>query len=446
MSLPQTVTIVGAGPVGCLLAIILRQRGISVEVYEQRPDLRKIKVGHGRSINLVLTARGLKALDLVGLKETALAMTVPVLGRMMHSLTGELNYQPYGLDESECNYAISRDQLNQALLDAAEAAGAKIHFEYTLQKVCIDQDQLYFQGRDEPLHFELLFGCDGSPSVVRQQLGQQGVIEEQREMMAWGYKELRFPLQDGRRSGLAEHALHIWPRSDHFLMALANLDGSFTGTAYLPLKGPESFEILREPELIRAFFEKYYPDAIPLLGDFVQEFLENPIGNLGTVWADPWHFEDRYLLVGDAAHGIVPFFGQGLNAGFEDCTFLFHALNEGRDLASIFKEYSRARKPNGDAIARMSLENFVEMGDKVGDPNFLLQKQVEARLEEAFPELYRSRYAMVMYSHIPYAQAFERGERQRALLAKITAGISCADELDLIKARQLLLQSQESPG
>lgn len=415
----STVTIVGAGPVGCLLAIMLRERGAKVQIFELRSDLRKEKRGGGRSINLVLTVRGLRALELVGLREAALSLTVPVLGRMMHSVAGELSYQPYGVDDSECNYAISREQLNALLLDAAEAAGAEIYFEHGLSEVCFEENLLIFEGRSKPVPFELLFGCDGSPSVVRRELGRQGYIEEGREMMAWGYKELSFPAPGGAGPALAGHALHIWPRGAHFLMGLANLDESFTGTAYLPLSGPESFETLDSGPKVRAFFEAYYPDAIPLLGDFEREFLENPIGNLGTVQADPWHFEDRCLLVGDAAHGIVPFFGQGLNAGFEDCTYLYYALAEEPDLGRVFAEYSKERKPNGDAIAKMSLENFVEMGDKVGDRRFLLRKEVESLLEKNFPEYFRSRYAMVMYSHIPYAEAYEIGERQEEVLEAV---------------------------
>jgi kynurenine 3-monooxygenase len=437
------MTVVGAGPVGCVLAVLLAKHGFSVQLYEMRPDMRDIDAHGGRSINLVLTDRGLRAMELVGLRDEVLEITVPVLGRMMHSISGELAFQPYGKDDSECNYSVSRHQLNCFLLDAADTAGVHIHF----QKTCIDADfrrgKLTFEDAISGglMHVDapVIFGTDGAPSAIRQALVDRGAVEENVDMLSYGYKELTFPSTDGGDYPMAGHALHIWPRGDHFLMGLANLDASFTGTIYLPWKGDAGFEELGDETSVREFFDAHYPDAIALLGEnFEPQFLENPNGNLGTVRTQPWHMEGRALLVGDAAHGIVPFFGQGLNAGLEDCVVLDELLDQHDDLSEVFSAFSTGRKPDTDAIADMALENFVEMRDKVGDEHFLLRKAVEHRLENELTDIYRSRYAMVMYSSIPYRVAFEIGERQRAILDDLCENIEHAEDADIDRARELI--------
>jgi kynurenine 3-monooxygenase len=450
----QKLTVVGAGPVGCVLALVLARRGYQVQMYEMRPDMRGVDALGGRSINLVLTDRGLRALELVGLRDKVLEITVPVLGRMMHSFEGELTFQPYGKDASECNYSVSRDELNKFLLDAAEEAGVEIHF----QKICVDADfdagELVFEdgatGESTRVDAPVVFGTDGAPSAVRKALVERDQVNERVEMLSYGYKELAFPAPDARPDDagaqeMAGHALHIWPRGDHFLMGLANLDGSFTGTIYLPWEGDVGFEELSDKGSVRAFFETYYRDAIPLLGeDFEDEFLQNPNGKLGTVRCKPWHIitskelAERVLLVGDAAHGIVPFFGQGLNCGFEDCVVLDELLSTHDSLDRVFSAFFSSRKPNTDAIADMALENFVEMRDKVGDEHFLLQKTVEHRLENELTDIYRSRYAMVMYSAIPYSVAYEVGEHQQEVLDELCTDIERAEDVDIDRARELI--------
>ncbi|WP_222615294.1 FAD-dependent oxidoreductase [Persicimonas caeni] len=437
---PKKMTVVGAGPVGCVLAMLLAKRGHDVEMYEMRPDMRAESADGGRSINLVLTDRGLRALEMFGLREKVLEITVPVLGRMMHSVDGELAYQPYGKDDSECNYSVSRGELNKFLLDAAEEMGITIHFEKTCTGADFDTSQLHFEGSD-PVDAGVIFGADGAPSAVRKALVEAGAVDDSVEMLEYGYKELIFPAADGGEPAMAGHALHIWPRGDHFLMGLANLDGSFTGTIYLPWKGEHGFEELDSVEKVRAFFEEFYPDAIPLLGeDFEEEYLSNPNGKLGTVRCKPWHLGDRALLIGDAAHGIVPFFGQGLNCGFEDCVVLDEVFTQTDDLAEAFSTFDTRRKPNSDAIADMALENFVEMRDKVGDPHFLLKKAVEHRLENEFTDIYRSRYAMVMYSYIPYSVAYSLGEVQQEILEELCADIERPEDADMEHARELIEQ------
>ncbi len=435
---PSKMTVVGAGPVGCVLAMLLAKHGFDVDVFEMRPDMREASAEGGRSINLVLTDRGLRALEMFGLRDKVLEITVPVLGRMMHSVDGELSFQPYGKDESECNYSVSRSKLNEFLLDAAEEMGVTIHFNQTCVGADFDTGTLHFEDASS-VDAGVIFGADGAPSAVRSALVEQGVADENVEMLDYGYKELVFPAGDEGGYAMAGHALHIWPRGDHFLMGLANLDGSFTGTIYLPWTGENSFEELCDEASVRAFFEEYYPDAIPLLGeDFEEEFLSNPNGKLGTVRCKPWHLEDRVLLVGDAAHGIVPFFGQGLNCGFEDCVVLDELMSGTDDLAQAFATYDSQRKPDTDAIADMALENFVEMRDKVADPDFLLKKAVEHRLENELTDIYRSRYAMVMYSAIPYRVAYEIGEVQQELLDELCADIDDAEAADLERAREFI--------
>ena len=438
----QPITVVGAGPVGCVLATMLARRGFDVTAYEKRDDMRERAADGGRSINLVLTDRGLHALDRLGIRDKVLELTVPVLGRMMHSRQGELTYQPYGSDDSECNHSVSRGQLNEYLLDAAEAAGVKIHFQHELIDADFEANRLEFRvPGEEPtrsVEAPVIFGCDGAPSAVRQCMVKDEAITEEVEFMDWGYKELVFPAAEDGSYPMEKKALHIWPRGGHFLMGLANLDGSFTGTIYLPRKGPNSFAELDDPERIRSFFKAHYADAIPLLDSFVDEFNDHPTGSLGTVRAAPWHMNGQVLLVGDAAHGIVPFFGQGLNCGFEDCAVLDDLLQRNEPFEQLFRRFYESRKPNTDAIADMALENAVEMGEKVANPEFLKRKKVESILERQLGDLYRSRYATVMYSQIPYGVALEVGERQKELLAELSDGLERPEDVDLDRARQLI--------
>lgn len=435
--------VVGAGPVGCVLSILLARRGFRVTTYEKRPDMRRADLSGGRSINLVLTRRGLRALELLGLRESVLHLTVPVLGRMMHSEQGELTYQPYGKDDSECNYSVSRGQLNEYLIDAAENAGCTIHFDHDLVDADLDRGRLRFkpaalEGEVE-VTAQVVFGCDGAGSAVRRALVDHHDAAESVRWLEYGYKELLFPAAGESEYAMAGHALHIWPRGDHMLMGLANLDGSFTGTIYLPYKGATGFDELTSTSQVRAFFEKYYPDAIELLAeDLEAEFLGNPTGHLGTVRCSPWHVGGRALLVGDAAHGIVPFFGQGLNCGFEDCAVLIELFEKSDDLAEVFRQFYESRKPNADAIADMALENFVEMRDKVGDEQFLLKKAIEHRIEQVHDDVYRSRYATVMYSYNPYRLAYQAGEIQSEILDELATGVDDASEVDLDLARSLI--------
>lgn len=433
------VVVVGGGPVGCTLALTLAARGFQPEIYERRPDPRRVDQAAGRSINLVLTLRGLDALGRVGQREAAERLTVPVLGRMMHSLDGELAWQPYGKDATECNYSISRGALNELLLTAAEEAGVPIRFGHRLVDGDLEAGRLVFEveGGHEEVEAPVVFGADGAPSGVREVLVQRHGGQARVDMLGWGYKELLFPATEEGGYAMASYALHIWPRGHHMLMGLANLDGSFTGTLYLPWEGEESFARLDTAAETRAYIQRFYPDAAALLGDFERDFTEHPVGHLGTVWCDTWRLGGRALLVGDAAHGIVPFFGQGLNCGLEDCAVLGELLDASPQAPAeaLFEAFVAARKPNADAIATLALENFVEMRERVGDARFLLRKKLESALERAYPDVYRTRYALIMYTLTPYAAAQAIGQAQEALLASLLEGVESLEEVDLEAAR-----------
>jgi kynurenine 3-monooxygenase len=438
------VAVVGGGLVGSLLAALVVDRGYSVTVYERRPDVGDVEQVAGRSINLVVTRRGIRALEQVGLAEAALRLTIPVRGRMMHSVNGELTYQPYGRDDSECNYSISRAGLNAFLISEAEKRGVRFRFDARLADVDLVRGRLSLESERDGSRFEadapVVFGADGAGSVLRGAYGKLDGFRESIEMLDHGYKELLIPAREDGEHQIEKHALHIWPRGEFMLMALPNIDGSFTVTLYLPNEGRYGFNRIDGPEWVVQLFHEHFPDAIPLIPDLTSDYFANPTGNLGTVRCNPWHFGDRALLIGDAAHAIVPFFGQGMNSGFEDCTVLGELMDRhGRgDWGEIFSDLTAARKPDSDAIADMALENFVEMRDHVGDPTFLLRKQVEHRLEREIPSEYRSRYSMVMYSHIPFRIAFEAGRIQRELLEELCANLGSANDLDVEYARCLI--------
>ncbi len=430
------VVVVGAGLVGSILAIFLRQQGYSVRVFEKRPDMRKHNLGGGRSINLIATSRGLHALEQVGLKDEVLALTSPVYGRMMHNEQGHQIYQSYSKDNTDCNYSVPRGELNQTLMTFAEQAGATLAFEQELVEADFASGTLTFT--HETVQAQRIFATDGAGSAIRRVLAEQGHVTEHTDFLAYGYKELEIPAGENGDYRIDKDALHIWPRGDHMLMALPNLDGSFTVTLYLANEGPLSFASLSDKEKVEEYFSVYYPDAIPLMPSLYDDFFANPTGLLGTVWCDPWYFSDRVVLLGDAAHGIVPFFGQGMNAGFEDCTVLHDLFPQHNNFGALFEAYHAIQKPNGDAIARMALDNFVEMRDKVGDRYFLLQKEVEGILGRTFPQSYLSKYSMVTHSLIPYSIAEQAGVIQQEILDELCANLTLAENVDLYRAETLI--------
>jgi kynurenine 3-monooxygenase len=436
------ITIVGAGLVGSLWAILLRKKGYDVEVYERRGDLRLTSAMAGRSINLVITSRGLHGLEMAGIREKVLALAVPVYGRMIHTQTGQQIYQAYG-QENEYNLSISRDALNRFLISEAEAAGARFHFHHDLQSLDIEQKKLVFSKADSPgadsrdVTYETLFATDGAGSRVRKCLADVPTLNfiESTDWLEADYKELTIPLSLDGKPQLETRALHIWPRGDHMLMALANQDGSFTATLYLP---KTRFAQLQTRETVETLFKTEFADVIPLAKTYIDEFLAHPQGTLGTVRSSRWVFNDSVALMGDAAHAIVPFFGQGMNSGFEDCTTLFSLLDEKHGWPITLKTFEQTQKANAGAIADMALENWVEMRDKVGDQAFLLRKKVDNMLEAKHPELYKSRYGLITYTLVPYALAQQAGLVQGRLLDELIGNAKSIDEISWTKADELL--------
>ncbi len=418
---PKRVTIVGAGLVGSLISIYLAKRGYEVTVFESRYDMRTHAFGGGRSINLALSTRGIRALEEVGLAEHTKEHSVPMNGRMMHNTQGHLTFQPYG-EQGQYINSISRTGLNMALVAEAEKKGVKFQFEHRCLNVDLDKTELTFQFFGSTKHYptDVIIGADGMFSSIRGAMKGSDPFDYSEHYVEHGYKELRIPPQEGGRFPIEKNALHIWPRESFMLIALPNPDATFTCTLFLPLEGEMSFAQLKSPEKIQAFFEKSFPDATPLMPTLIEDFRDNPTSSLVTIRCYPWAKHD-VLLMGDAAHGIVPFYGQGMNAGFEDCRIFNHLLNQfADDWESACTEFQRLRKPDADAIAQLALDNFVEMRDLVGTADFLLRKQIEARLHELYPKRWIPLYSMVTFhDHVRYSEAYETGKKQKKIMDQV---------------------------
>lgn len=432
------LTIVGAGLAGSLLAVLLARRGVSVELFERYPDPRQHKIPAGRSINLALAERGRAALAHAGLLEQVEAFALPMAGRMLHDETGQTRLQRYGQRDDEVIWSVHRGQLNQTLLNAAEAHGVTIHFDRRLSKADFDAGELHFLDSQDQPHahdFELAIGCDGAGSALRQAMQSVTDLGVREQALGHGYLELSIPPDAAGNFRMDSKALHIWPRGGFMMIALPNPDGSFTCTLFLANDGDPGFKQLQDAATMRAFLEREFPDAVALMPDLDRELSEHPVGFLGTLYVDNWTMHDKAVLLGDAAHAIVPFHGQGMNAAFEDTVALDRLLADSPDRASALKAFQEERKPNADAIAAMALDNYLEMRDRVRDPRFHLQKALEWELEKRLPGRFIPRYAMVMFHpEIPYSQALARGERQAQLLADLTAGHEALDTIDLEKA------------
>jgi kynurenine 3-monooxygenase len=454
---PRATTIVGGGLVGALLATLLAQRGFEVDVFERRPDPRKTGYAGGRSINLALAERGLHGLRLAGLTDEIMRLAVMMRGRMVHHRDGRTELLRYGRDDSEVIWSISRGRLNIALIDAAERAGARFHFDRRLVGAGFGDDLMlrFHDDVADSAHEHacaFVLGADGAGSALRATMNAQRALGERIEELGHGYKELEIPalpdfpaaslppdaaaaLARGERFAIERNALHIWPRGGYMCIALPNAEGSFTVTLFLPNAGDPSFATVATPAAARALFERDFADVLPSIPELEQDFGANPVGVLSTLYLDRWHLDGRALLLGDAAHAIVPFHGQGMNCGFEDAVELAGLLDEHRDdLAWTFAEFERRRRPNAEAIAKMALENYVEMRDSVADAGFLLRRELGRVLAERNPGRFVPRYSMVTFTRMPYAQAFARGAIQDALLHELTAGRERIDDVDLAQA------------
>ena len=449
----ETVGIVGAGPTGALLALLLKRRGMAVTLYESRPDPRSEAAEAGRTINLALADRGTHALERAEVLDSIRRLVVPMRGRFVHQVDGSSGLQPYGRLPNEVIYSVSRRKLGNVLLDAAIGAGVEVRFEHRLVDADVATGMARVRDLRRGLDLEIamrpLLGADGAGSLLRRRLAAQGVIEAEESPLEHGYKELSIPRGPNGAALLEREALHIWPRGGYMLIALPNQDGSFTATLFLPLEGSLSFAALRSPQAIEEFLSANFPDARALMPDCVAEFQRHPTGSLGTVRARTWQAAGTAALIGDAAHAIVPFHGQGMNCCFEDC-LEFDACLEGTSTlervpmarvpwAGVFTRFYTRRKPNADAIAEMALENYLEMRERVADPHFRLQHSLALELERRYPQRFIPRYSMVMFHHeIPYRMAQERGRVQEEILAELTRRAQSLDDVDYARAERLV--------
>lgn len=421
----KEIAIIGAGLVGSLLSIYLSKRGYKVTVFERRDDMRKSGVIAGRSINLALSDRGIKALEEVGIMDEIRKIAIPMHGRYIHNADGSHAYQAYGKEGQFIN-SVSRGELNRKLMDLAEENGAEIRFNSKCQSIDFIKKIITLEHPDGKTTatqaFEIIFGSDGAYSAARltHQL-QSDRFQYNQFFIDFGYKELSIPAGAAGSFQIEKNALHIWPRGNYMLIALPNIDGSFTCTLFFPFEGNPSFKTLDTTEKVQAFFEKTFSDAAALMPSLAEDFFRNPTSSLITVKCFPWIKDGSFALIGDAAHAIVPFFGQGMNCGFEDCSVLNAlALKLNDDWPAVLNEYQQLRKPDADAIADLALNNFVEMRDKVGDAKFLLQKKIEAKFNSKYPDKWIPAYAQVTFSpHIRYSDALKSGRRQQEIMNEI---------------------------
>lgn len=420
----KKIAVVGAGLVGSLQAILMAQKGYQVSVFERREDLRKAKLIGGKSINLALSDRGWKALELAGIADDIRAIGIPMYQRCMHAPDGKLTYQPYGVN-NEAIYSVSRGGLNQKLMNLADDYP---NIEYFFDRKCEDLDlsgnTLSFRNTDtiewEYHTFDRIFATDGAFSAVRMRLQKSTMFDYSQKYLDHGYKELVIPANEDGSHKLDKNCLHIWPRGEFMMIALANLDGSFTCTLFFPMFGEKSFDTLKTREQVGEFFGETFPDAVELMPTLLDDYFANPTSTLIMVRCNPWNYKDKVLLMGDAAHAIVPFYGQGMNAGFEDCT-VFDAMYKESDgnWDGLLTRFSEHRVPDGNAILDLALMNYVEMRDLTADPDFLLRKKIEAKFTKLHPDKWMPLYSQVTFSNTRYSEALKNDKRQQEIMDRI---------------------------
>ena len=420
----KKVAVIGAGLVGSLLAVLLAKKGMHVDVFERRPDLRKAKAIGGRSINLALSHRGFKALSLAGLDKEIRDISIPMYGRKMHDLEGDLTYQAYGKD-NEAIYSVSRGQLNQKLMNLADDFDTiKYRFDRACEDIDLSKNEITFANSEsktkEHFSYSHIFGTDGAFSATRGVLQKTPMFNYSQDYLPHGYKELTFPPNADGTHCFDKNCLHIWPRGEFMMIALPNLDGSFTVTLFFPMKGEVSFESLDTEEKVSDFFNKTFADAVPFMPTLVEDYFSNPTSTLVTVRCSPWNYENKVLLLGDASHAIVPFYGQGMNSGLEDCSVFMEMYEKHNgDVNELFKSFNDQRVPDGNGIADLALYNYVEMRDLAGDKDFLLRKKIERKFSDMYPDKWMPLYSQVTFSHIRYSEALAAGNRQRKIMDEV---------------------------
>ena len=436
--------LIGSGLAGGLLAAYLGRRGYDVDLYERRADPREGNIVGGRSINLAISNRGIHALEQLGMADEALHHAIPMRGRMIHDKSGALHFSAYDVDPKNCINSIGRSALNTAVIKAAQRyPNVRVYFNHKCTDVDLDSATAHLETsfvaagspQDESVrmadvspansenqiisaHGDAVIGVDGAFSAVRQSMQMQiSGFEYDESYLAHGYKELTIPPGSGGSWQMEKHALHIWPRKSFMMIALPNPDGSFTCTLFWEFEGPRSFAATKTDQDILQFFHDEFPDAIPLMPTLLEDFRQNPTGSLVTIRCAPWHYREKVCILGDAAHAVVPFYGQGMNAAFEDCVVLDECLERFPDNRErAFSEYFSRRKPNTDALADLAISNFIEMRDKTASKMFRAKKKLDHLLEAALPGIYLPLYTMVTFTRIPYAQAARRAKRQDRML------------------------------
>ena len=436
MNGPRQASIIGAGLAGSLLAILLARRGWEVDVYERRGDPRLSGYAGGRSINLALAERGLHALRQAEADRPVLERAVMMRGRMVHPLGGTPRLQRYGRDDSEVIWSVSRGELNISLIDCAESAGARLHFDHGLVEVDFERRiaRYHGDGKGHEQAFHCLLGCDGAGSTLRAQMATRADLGERTEWLGHGYKELEIPPARDGGFRIEPNALHIWPRGRYMCIALPNDERNFTVTLFMALHdeghGDPHFDSVDSAADAIALFERDFPDALPLIPELARDFERNPVGSLGTLYLERWHLGGDAVLLGDAAHAMVPFHGQGMNCAFEDCVALAAHMEASPDLATAFAAFEAERMRDALAIQRMALDNYIEMRDLVDDTDFLLQRELEQALQARHPGRFVPHYSMVTFMRIPYSVALERSEVQRDILVEATRGLDSLQGVD----------------
>ncbi len=440
----KNIAIIGAGLVGSLFAVILSRKGHKVSVYERRSDMRKEEMAAGRSINLALSDRGWKALEIAGITDRIRKVAIPMKGRMIHDVEGGMTFQSYGKDD-QAIYSVSRAELNCVLMDIAEKDfGVDIHFNHRCDNIDLHKGKVIFtneKGEEKTVEADHIFGSDGAFSAVRlNMMLQRDLFNYQQFYIDHGYKELNIPAAEGGGFLIEKNALHIWPRGQFMLIALPNEDGSFTCTLFFPFEGEHSFASLNSKEKVKSFFESVFPDAVKLMPSLIEDYTINPTSSLVTVKCFPWAFEDKFCLIGDAAHAVVPFYGQGMNCGFEDCSVFYEMMDDfGDDWGKLFDAFQKSRKVNADAIADLAIQNFIEMRDKVANPMFLLRKKIEAKFSMDHPGKWMPLYSMVTFSHLPYSHALEAGNRQEKIMDEVMNLPEIVQKWDSDEVQRLIL-------
>lgn len=442
MQTPQKIAVIGSGLVGTLLAIYLKKLGHTVHVFDRSPDIRTVEFS-GRSINLVMSNRGWKTLQDIGLEEEIRKIGIPVDKRGIHLKDGSFITQFYG-KEGEAIFSLSRGVLNRRMIDLAEEAGVEFFFESKIWDVTLNNATLHIGETErsewKELQYDKVFGADGAFSRIRHKMQRQSLFDYSQEFMKIGYKELHIPANADGSHKIDKNSLHIWPRGNFMLMALANLDGSFTCTLFMPFEGENSFEQLKDKETLVSFFAEFFPDTAAVIPDLIEDFFKNPTSYLVIMKCFPWSFEDKVCLIGDAAHAIVPFYGQGMNAGFEDITILNEMISKyGNDWKKVFKEYEKSRKPNTDAIAELAERNFTEMSAKTADEKFLLQKKIEKWFSDKHPEKWMPLYSRVTFSLQPFAEALAIGDYQNKIMDEVMQMPNIAEKWNSEEVEQKII-------